>query len=109
MVAALLQYHVVNGTIQAANITSSPEFVDTLLMNQTYTTVSSGQVLEAQTMGGDVIITSGYKNQATVIQADLNYTGGYVNMGRSPVAVSWSCNGLHLLLPSPFNECLCAY
>lgn len=69
MVAALLQYHVLNGTYPSANITDSPTFINTLLMNETYTNVTDGQVVSCQMDDDDVIITSGLKSDATVVEA----------------------------------------
>lgn len=67
-VAALLQYHVLNGTVLAANITESPTFVNTLLTNTTYANVTDGQAISAQVQNDSVIITSGLKTEATVVQ-----------------------------------------
>lgn len=68
MVAAILQYHVLNGTYAAANVTDSPTFINTLLMNETYTNVTGGQVVGARMDDDDVVFTSGLKSDATVVE-----------------------------------------
>lgn len=67
-VAALLQYHVLNGTYQAANITESPVFVNTLLTNTSYTNVTDGQAVGARVEEDEVVFTSGLKTDATVVE-----------------------------------------
>ncbi|KAK6435196.1 hypothetical protein LTR95_008616 [Oleoguttula sp. CCFEE 5521] len=79
-VQALLQYHVVVGTIYAENITETPAFAPTLLTNATYANVTGGQVVEARVVDDGVSIISGLKNNVTVTTPNLNFTGGVVHI-----------------------------
>lgn len=98
MVAAILNYHVLSGMVMSTNITENPTFVNTLLTNETYTNVTDGQVVSARVEDDEVIITSGLKTDATVVEAvcelcgilsivtdadsqqDLNFTGGIAHI-----------------------------
>jgi uncharacterized surface protein with fasciclin (FAS1) repeats len=66
VVAALLQYHVLNGTYLAANFTETPAFIPTLLTDEMYANVTGGQVVEVIGMGGKVAIYSGSLAKSTV-------------------------------------------
>lgn len=44
---AVLQYHVLNGTFYAANVTNSSTFIPTMLSNSSWENVSGAQVVEA--------------------------------------------------------------
>ncbi|RKL16439.1 hypothetical protein BFJ68_g5051 [Fusarium oxysporum] len=70
-VAAILQYHVLNGTYYASNISDTPAFVPTLLNNATYANVTGGQRVEALAMG----------------DTDLNFTGGVIHIINKVLAV----------------------
>jgi uncharacterized surface protein with fasciclin (FAS1) repeats len=67
--AALLTYHVLNGTFRAADITETPAFVPTLLTNTTYTNVTGGQVVKAVADGENVRFFSGLFGNSTVTTA----------------------------------------
>jgi uncharacterized surface protein with fasciclin (FAS1) repeats len=69
LIQAVLQYHVLNGTYYAANVTETPAFIPTALMNTSYTNVTGGQVVEAVVMGGKVMFHSGLLMASTVTQA----------------------------------------
>lgn len=77
-IAALLTYHVANGSIMSANISDTPTFVHTLLANETYTNVTDGQVIGARTEGDSVVITSGLGGSANVTTADIAINNGSV-------------------------------
>lgn len=82
-VAALLTYHVLKGTFPASAFlaaTDAPVFVNTYLTNETYSTVEDGQVVEAQTIGGNVIVASGAGTESKVVATDFNFTGGVVHV-----------------------------
>ncbi|KAI6776406.1 hypothetical protein HG530_000351 [Fusarium avenaceum] len=81
-VAGLLQYHVLNGTYYASNITGmdGPAFVPTMLTNATYANVTGGQRVEAMAMNGTVSFYSGFRAQSNVTKADLNFTGGVIHI-----------------------------
>ena len=69
VVAALLQYHVLNGSYTAAQITNSSVFVPTLLTNATYSNVTGGQVVQAVKVGNETVFYSGLLQNSTVITA----------------------------------------
>ncbi|KAL1606913.1 hypothetical protein SLS59_002611 [Nothophoma quercina] len=80
LLTALLQYHVLNGTILSSAITNESTFVPTLLTNQLFTNVTSGQVVEATTSNGNVTFFSGLLSNSSVAQADVNFTGGVIHV-----------------------------
>ncbi|KAL1609991.1 hypothetical protein SLS60_001656 [Paraconiothyrium brasiliense] len=80
LLAALLQYHVLNGTFQASQITNQSTFVSTYLNNETYANVTGGQVVEAVKVGNETVFYSGLLQNATVTTADRNFTGGTVHI-----------------------------
>ncbi|KAK4502869.1 hypothetical protein PRZ48_006295 [Zasmidium cellare] len=83
-VAALLTYHVLNGTVFAQNITSTPTFAHTLLSNETYSNVTGGQVVGVRlvngTDGGNVTVISGFGQRSNVVMANVNVTNGVVHV-----------------------------
>jgi uncharacterized surface protein with fasciclin (FAS1) repeats len=80
MIAAILQYHVLNGTIRSDQITNTSAFVPTLLTNPQYTNVTGGQVVQAVERDGNVTFFSGLLANSTVSQADVNFTGGVIHI-----------------------------
>lgn len=80
VVAALLSYHVLNGTYPASAFTDVAAFIPTLLTNSSYTNVTGGQVVGGKTNGSDVLITSGLLQSSKVITANLNFTGGVIHV-----------------------------
>ncbi|CRK18133.1 Fasciclin-like arabinogalactan protein like [Verticillium longisporum] len=85
LILAVLQYHILNGTYYASNITGAdgPLFVPTMLTNETYANVTGGQRIEVIPPEGDdsdVTFYSGLKENSTVQQADLNFTGGTIHI-----------------------------
>ncbi|KAJ4994129.1 fasciclin domain-containing protein [Stagonosporopsis vannaccii] len=80
LLTALLQYHVLNGSILSSAITNQSAFVPTLLTNETYTNVTGGQVVEAVANDGNVTFFSGLLANSSVAQADLNFTGGVIHV-----------------------------
>jgi uncharacterized surface protein with fasciclin (FAS1) repeats len=69
LITAVLQYHVLNGTYYAANVTDTPSFIPTALTNTSYTNVTGGQVVEAVLMGDKVMFHTGLLSEATVSKA----------------------------------------
>ncbi len=67
VVAAVLEYHVLNGDFPGSSFTSKAQFAPTLLTNTSYTNVTGGQVVQAQLSGSTVQITSGLKAVSKVI------------------------------------------
>ena len=81
-VTDLLQYHILNGTYYASNITDMDmaAFVPTLLTNSTYTNVTGGQRVEVMAENDTVSFYSGFRAQSNVTKADLNFTGGVIHI-----------------------------
>lgn len=69
LLAAVLQYHVLNGTYTASQITNQSAFIPTMLQNTTYSNVTDGQVVEAILIGNETVFYSGLLQNATVTQA----------------------------------------
>lgn len=68
-VKALLQYHVINGTVKAADISDKPTFAHTLLQNQTFANVTNGQVVEAISEGDKVTFKTSFGATSNVTKA----------------------------------------
>ncbi|KAH7198433.1 FAS1 domain-containing protein [Fusarium flagelliforme] len=81
-VTDLLQYHILNGTYYASNITEMDmaAFVPTLLTNSTYSNVTGGQRVEVMAENDTVSFYSGFRAQSNVTKADLNFTGGVIHI-----------------------------
>jgi uncharacterized surface protein with fasciclin (FAS1) repeats len=79
-VAALLTYHVLNGTYYASAFTSTPLFIPSLLTNTSYANVTGGQVVEAAVVNSSVVFTTGVLATSTVTTANVNFTGGVVHV-----------------------------
>ncbi|PPR07635.1 hypothetical protein CVT26_001703 [Gymnopilus dilepis] len=79
-VAALLEYHAINGVFKSTAFTSTPVFVSTLLTNTSFTNVTGGQVVEGVAQNGGVSIFSGLKAKSSVTTADLTFDGGVVHV-----------------------------
>lgn len=80
LLTALLQYHVLNGSVLSSAITNQSQFVPTLLTNELFTNVTGGQVVEAVANDGNVTFFSGLLANSTVTEADLNFTGGVIHV-----------------------------
>ncbi|KAF2712057.1 FAS1 domain-containing protein [Pleomassaria siparia CBS 279.74] len=80
LVDALLQYHVLNGTYTAAQITDMSTFVPTLLNNKSYSNITGGQVVECIKVGDETVFYSGLLQNSTVTTADVNFTGGVMHI-----------------------------
>ncbi|MCJ1282041.1 hypothetical protein MMC26_001364 [Xylographa opegraphella] len=79
-IQAILTYHILNGTYYASNVTSNATFVPTMLSDMTYSNVTGGQRVEAITEGMNVTFFSGLLQNATVVQANINFTGGVIHV-----------------------------
>lgn len=79
-VEALFEYHVLNGTYPASAITNMSSFIPTALMNTSYANVTGGQRVEAMMMGNNVEFFSGLLQNVTVVEANLNYSGGIIHV-----------------------------
>jgi len=80
LLTALLQYHVLNGSILSSAITNQSQFVPTLLTNELFTNVTGGQVVEAVASDGNVTFFSGLLSNSSVTSADVNFTGGVIHV-----------------------------
>lgn len=70
-IAALLSYHVLNGTYASSDVTSTSQFLPTLVGDYEEFRNLSGdpQVVGVMAMDGDVVFTSGLKTESTVTTA----------------------------------------
>lgn len=66
---AVLQYHVLNGTYYASQVTNMSTFIPTMLNNMTYSNVTGGQRVNAILEGSNVTFFSGLNMNTTVMQA----------------------------------------
>ncbi|KAL2754143.1 hypothetical protein ACRALDRAFT_1063075 [Sodiomyces alcalophilus JCM 7366] len=86
LVAAVVQYHVLNGTLYESNLTDTgtgPQFLATHLNNETYSNVTGGQRVESRPSsdGRNVTFISGLKESAHLTdRRSLNFTGGTVHI-----------------------------
>ncbi|KAJ8059767.1 hypothetical protein OCU04_011401 [Sclerotinia nivalis] len=80
IVAAVLQYHVLNGTFPASKFTNEAQFVPTLLTNESYTQVTGGQVVQVALNGSNAVITTGLKETSTTTQTDIMFNGGVIHI-----------------------------
>ncbi|KAK6073960.1 fasciclin domain-containing protein [Seiridium cupressi] len=77
---ALLNYHVLNGTQYADNIGNTSVFIPTYLTNETYANITGGQRVEARMSDNNVTFFSALKQNASVVTANLNFTGGVIHI-----------------------------
>ncbi|KAN0112317.1 Fasciclin domain containing protein [Hyaloscypha variabilis] len=80
MVTALLQYHVLNGSVPASAFTTTAQFIPTLLTNTSFANVTGGQVVMGILSGKTVEVFSGLKEKSTVTTADVMFSGGVVHI-----------------------------
>ncbi|KAH7400866.1 FAS1 domain-containing protein [Phaeosphaeria sp. MPI-PUGE-AT-0046c] len=80
LLTAILQYHVLNGTVYGSSVTNASAFVPTLLTNPLFTNVTGGQRVRAQLSNGNVTFFSGLNFNSTVSQANVNFTGGTIHV-----------------------------
>jgi len=86
-VAALLSYHVLNGTFYSSQIKNISAFIPTLLTNASYANVTGGQRVQALLAHGNVTVISGLELNSTVVQADQNFTGGTIHVLNSVLTI----------------------
>ncbi|KAH6679718.1 FAS1 domain-containing protein [Halenospora varia] len=82
VITSVLEYHILQGSRTAAQLVpGTPVFLSTLLNNPTYTNVTGGQKVENVKQAGDVVVfVSGKGSRSTVVQTDLKFTGGVVQV-----------------------------
>ncbi|POS87697.1 hypothetical protein EPUL_000452, partial [Erysiphe pulchra] len=82
IVTSVLEYHILQGTKDAASLEpGKPIFLPTLLTSTEWTNVSGGQRVQAVKQAGNaVIFVSGKGERSTLTQPDLAFTGGKVQV-----------------------------
>ncbi|CAA9966302.1 hypothetical protein CFE70_010172 [Pyrenophora teres f. teres 0-1] len=97
LLAALLTYHVLNGTVFSTAITDDSVFAPTLLTNTSYANVTGGQRVEVEKEDNKVVIYSGTGANSTVTTADVRFSGGVIHIIDSVLS-----------LPPPASDALTA-
>lgn len=77
---AVLNYHMLNGTLYADSFGNTSSFHATYLTNESYSTVEGGQRVEARTSDGIVNFFGAFKQNASVVTPNLNFTGGVIHI-----------------------------
>ncbi|KAM7189950.1 FAS1 domain containing protein [Rhypophila sp. PSN 637] len=82
LVTNLLEYHILQGTVSTASVpVGVSTFAKTLLNDKKWSNVSEGQQMLINKGGDDVVVfTSGLGSRSTVVEADLAFTGGLVQI-----------------------------
>jgi len=80
LLQALLNYHVLVGEFSSENITETPAFPATLLNDTAYANVTGGQVVEVRVSDDEVIAISGFKNNVSVTEADIEFDNGIIHI-----------------------------
>ncbi|CAK7233261.1 hypothetical protein SBRCBS47491_008548 [Sporothrix bragantina] len=92
LISALLSYHVLNGTWYTSNFTNTSTFLPTWLSNSSYANVTGGQVVEAALDNNNVTFWSALKQNTTVSQANLNFTGGTLHIVDTVLSIPGDLN-----------------
>lgn len=80
-IRSVIEYHILNGTLQSDTLTSAPSFLPSYLTNVTYSNVTGGSVVQAVRQAGNVIVlVSGLGSRSTLMTKDLSFTGGTVQV-----------------------------
>ncbi|KIW65001.1 hypothetical protein PV04_07293 [Phialophora macrospora] len=77
---ALLDYHIVKGIFPSGTFSTTPVFAPTLLNDSAYTNITGGQRVELVERNGVATVLTGLKNPSKVVQADIFYAGGLIQM-----------------------------
>ncbi|PMB67290.1 Fasciclin-like arabinogalactan protein [Beauveria bassiana] len=79
---ALLQYHILQGSVTIADLESGPTYLErTLLTASAYTNVTAGQnVLIDKQPGDTIVLTSSLGTRCTVIEQDIAFSGGRIHV-----------------------------
>ena len=82
MVTNMLEYHILQGTVSTDAIPEGPTtFASTLLTDTAYTNVTGGQKVLVNKQPGDVVVfTSGAGSRATLIDGDIAFKGGLIQV-----------------------------
>ncbi|KAJ4097332.1 hypothetical protein NW760_011006 [Fusarium oxysporum] len=77
----LLQYHILQGTISTMKLKEGPAYVKpTLLLNPKWSNVTAGQNILINKQPDDVIFSTRLGNRATVINYDIKFQGGLIQI-----------------------------
>jgi uncharacterized surface protein with fasciclin (FAS1) repeats len=77
----ILQYHIIKGSVSTAVLEDGPTYFETTrLVNQKYTNVTSGQGVLINKQSTAVIFTSGQGARCTLVQGDIPFTGGLIQI-----------------------------
>lgn len=82
VITNVLEYHILQGTRVAAQLVpGTPVFIQTLLTDPNYSNVTGGQFVQNVKQAGDVVVfVSGQGSRSTLVQADLMFSGGVVQV-----------------------------
>ncbi|KAK3939747.1 Fasciclin-domain-containing protein [Diplogelasinospora grovesii] len=82
MVTNILEYHILQGTVATGAVLEGPStFASTLLTDTAWTNVTGGQKMIINKQPGDLVVfTSGEGSRSTVLQADISFTGGLLQV-----------------------------
>ncbi|KAF4629131.1 hypothetical protein G7Y89_g9023 [Cudoniella acicularis] len=82
VITNVLEYHILQGSRTAAQlIPGAPVFIPTLLNNATYSNVTGGQYVEnVKQAGNSVVFVSGKGSRSSVVQSDLKFNGGVIQV-----------------------------
>jgi len=100
---ALLQYHLLQGTVAAAALKSGPSiYKPTFLTDPTWANVTTGQnVVLAKQPSDDVVLTSSLGNRVTIIESDILFAGGLIqiidNLLIPPARIEKTANSFKLM------------
>lgn len=89
-VTALLQYHVLDGSYTAANITEAGSpFIPTFLTNRQYVNITGGQVVHVtrDTTSNSLTLHSGYNLASTITQSDIPFSSGFIQIISTPLTI----------------------
>ena len=82
VITNVLEYHILQGTHLAAQLVpGTPTFLPTLLTSPEWSNVTGGQRVQNVAQAGNVVVfVSGQGTRSTLVQADLAFTGGVVQI-----------------------------
>lgn len=71
VLAAIIRYHILNGTYYTSNLTqaNASVFIPTFLTNSSYANITGGQRVEATTKDGHITFTSGLEHNSSVVKS----------------------------------------
>jgi len=79
IIESTLTYHVLKGSFPASAIPEKA-FVETLLTNTNYSSVTGGQRLQVEKSTSGVVFTSALGTKSKVTKADIKFNGGYIHL-----------------------------